>query len=91
MEHIALERATMQEQTNLITARSDKSSSSESASETARELFTTPNGEIEGDDNLNVTYRVYRRRWFGLAQLVLLNIIASWDVSILSNKLFFNQ
>ena len=26
-------------------------------------------------------YRVYKRRWFGLAQLVLLNIIVSWDVS----------
>ena len=26
-------------------------------------------------------YRVYKRRWFGLVQLVLLNIIVSWDVS----------
>jgi FLVCR family MFS transporter 7 len=26
-------------------------------------------------------YRVYKRRWFGLFQLVLLNIIVSWDVS----------
>lgn len=26
-------------------------------------------------------YKVYKRRWFGLAQLVLLNIVASWDVS----------
>lgn len=25
-------------------------------------------------------YRVYKRRWFGLTQLVLLNIIVSWDV-----------
>ncbi|KAI9782760.1 MAG: hypothetical protein M1816_001712 [Peltula sp. TS41687] len=24
-------------------------------------------------------YRVYRRRWFGLAQLALLNVIVSWD------------
>jgi hypothetical protein len=29
-------------------------------------------------------YRVYKRRWFGLLQLVLLNIIVSWDVSTLS-------
>jgi hypothetical protein len=29
-----------------------------------------------------VVYRVYKRRWFGLMQLVLLNIIISWDVSI---------
>ena len=27
-------------------------------------------------------YRVYKRRFFGLFQLVLLNIIVSWDVSI---------
>ncbi len=27
------------------------------------------------------TYKVYRRRWFGLFQLALLNIIVSWDVS----------
>ena len=26
-------------------------------------------------------YKVYRRRWFGLLQLTLLNIIVSWDVS----------
>lgn len=27
-------------------------------------------------------YKVYKRRWFGLVQLTLLNIIVSWDVSI---------
>lgn len=26
-------------------------------------------------------YKVYKRRWFGLVQLALLNIIVSWDVS----------
>ena len=30
-----------------------------------------------------IEYKVYKRRWFGLAQLTLLNIIVSWDVSIL--------
>lgn len=29
-------------------------------------------------------YKVYKRRWFGLVQLTLLNIIVSWDVSIQS-------
>ena len=29
-----------------------------------------------------VVYKVYKRRWFGLVQLVLLNIIVSWDVSL---------
>jgi hypothetical protein len=27
-------------------------------------------------------FKVYKRRWFGLAQLVLLNTVVSWDVSI---------
>jgi hypothetical protein len=27
-----------------------------------------------------IEYRVYKRRWFGLIQLILLNIIVSWDV-----------
>ena len=26
-------------------------------------------------------YKVYKRRWFGLVQLTLLNVIVSWDVS----------
>lgn len=26
-------------------------------------------------------YKVYKRRWFGLVELVLLNVVASWDVS----------
>ena len=34
-------------------------------------------------DNLleQPVYRVYKRRWFGLVQLALLNIVVSWDVS----------
>lgn len=30
-----------------------------------------------------VTYTTYRRKWFGLLQLVLLNIVVSWDVGML--------
>lgn len=29
-----------------------------------------------------VPYRTYKRRWFGLAQLVLMNIVVSWDVRV---------
>ena len=29
-------------------------------------------------------YKVYKRRWFGLLQLALLNIIVSWDVSLMN-------
>jgi FLVCR family MFS transporter 7 len=30
-------------------------------------------------------FKVYKRRWFGLAQLVLLNVVVSWDVSGISS------
>ncbi|KAK3381530.1 major facilitator superfamily domain-containing protein [Podospora didyma] len=32
-----------------------------------------------GPGGSTVTYKVYKRRWFGLVQLTLLNIIVSWD------------
>lgn len=46
-------------------------------------------GGIQGDDERGgitgdsgpIVWKVYKRRWFGLAQLVLLNVIVSWDVS----------
>lgn len=38
-----------------------------------------------GEDGAFQFYKVYKRRWFGLAQLTLLNIIISWDVSIFSS------
>ena len=28
-----------------------------------------------------IEYKVYKRRWLGLGQLILLNIVVSWDVS----------
>lgn len=46
-------------------------------------------GVVEPNDTATVTasfihdeggYKVYKRRFFGLAQLVLLNIVVSWDV-----------
>jgi hypothetical protein len=44
---------------------------------------------VEGGPDANgdaahgaTTYKVYKRRWFGLVQLALLNIIVSWDVSV---------
>lgn len=35
----------------------------------------------EADSGSPTEYRTYKRRWFGLVQLVLMNIIVSWDVS----------
>lgn len=34
-----------------------------------------------------IKYKVYKRRWFGLLQLILLNIIVSWDVRICAESL----
>jgi FLVCR family MFS transporter 7 len=50
-----------------------------------------PGGAQEGGNNSTGAadamggrvYKVYKRRWFGLVQLALLNIIVSWDVSSL--------
>jgi MFS transporter, FLVCR family, MFS-domain-containing protein 7 len=42
------------------------------------------NGTQGADGPGGRVYKVYKRRWFGLVQLVLLNIIVSWDVSSLS-------
>ncbi|KAI1424006.1 major facilitator superfamily domain-containing protein [Xylaria sp. FL1777] len=33
----------------------------------------------EGDEQGGVVYKVYRRRWFGLVELTLLNLVVSWD------------
>jgi hypothetical protein len=35
----------------------------------------------DGTERAVSEYKVYKRRWFGLVQLTLLNIIVSWDVS----------
>jgi hypothetical protein len=41
-------------------------------------------GILSPDPFSTVTvYKVYKRRFWGLAQLVLLNIVVSWDVSVL--------
>jgi hypothetical protein len=53
--------------------------------ESCREV---PSGQLELDgmefpaEGRQIEYKVYKRRWFGLMQLVLLNIVVSWDVSI---------
>lgn len=38
------------------------------------------NGDGDGDGD-GTGYKVYKRRWFGLIELTLLNIVVSWDVS----------
>ena len=43
---------------------------------------SVPSGEeVALADRQGVEYRVYKIRWFGLMQLILLNIVVSWDVS----------
>jgi hypothetical protein len=40
-------------------------------------------GAPASGNGTGVVYKQYKRRWFGLVQIVLLNIIVSWDVSAL--------
>lgn len=47
------------------------------------ELLSQDGDGGEGGRTGEVVWKVYKRRWFGLGQLVLLNIVVSWDVSIL--------
>ncbi|KAK7976030.1 hypothetical protein PG989_014493 [Apiospora arundinis] len=47
----------------------------------ANAVLATTN-DLDGDDGsirAGVVYRTYKRRWFGLVQLTLLNIMVSWD------------
>lgn len=45
-----------------------------------------PDNHEEDGQAPPVVYRVYKRRWFGLMQLVLMNITVSWDVSWTGTK-----
>jgi hypothetical protein len=56
---------------------------------TLQERRATGEGEadVEAEEGsirqgVSTEYRTYKRRWFGLAQLTLMNIIVSWDVSL---------
>ncbi|TVY90548.1 Solute carrier family 49 member A3 [Lachnellula willkommii] len=58
----------------------------EEEEERQRQRVSNSNGGAGGtgldgtaEEENTVEYKVYRRRWFGLVQLVLLNIVVSWD------------
>lgn len=71
--------------------RSDDELLGSDAEEDAPRRITPDRGEEDntGDDGTisssEIEFKVYKRRWFGLVQLVLLNIIVSWDVSVQCN------
>lgn len=57
-----------------------------------REIRDRQRRRGHGRDTYSHThFKVYKRRWFGLAQLVLLNIVVSWDVSSLFSLQFTLQ
>lgn len=73
------------------TEMADKSSSgkdpsfthAETVHQTRTEESSVPCQSLETsshDTPRPAQYKVYKRRWFGLMQLVLMNIIVSWDV-----------
>lgn len=49
----------------------------------SQDSSTVPIAEHFEDDVHPVVYKVYKRRFIGLFQLFLLNVVASWDVSFL--------
>lgn len=63
--------------------RLDSKDASETV-ETPLSIVAGPAGNHEAEDDANEQtpeYRVYKQRYFGLFQLVLLNVVVSWDVS----------
>ncbi|KAF1813803.1 hypothetical protein P152DRAFT_292271 [Eremomyces bilateralis CBS 781.70] len=66
--------------TGADTLRDDGAKSPE---DETREIVGRGNGEGNPREQRGdgTQYRVYKRRFFGLAQFILLNIIISWDVS----------
>ena len=55
----------------------EERSPTEDVTNTAELLSPVMSREANGGQ---IVYKTYKRRWFGLTQLVLLNIIVSWDV-----------
>jgi hypothetical protein len=56
------------------------------AAASGRKRWSRPGGR-KSKSYSHTHFRVYKRRWFGLCQLVLLNIVVSWDVSTLAGAL----
>ncbi|KAK5626192.1 hypothetical protein RRF57_001907 [Xylaria bambusicola] len=56
-----------------------RSDGSDSVASTERIENIDEAGAGEGDEAGEMVYRVYKRRWFGLVQLTLLNLVVSWD------------
>lgn len=86
-EHLLPTRNGMSEMANLSPQRGNLSRTETGLTveeQRPAELSSTNSAELpmiareaNGDQGV---YRVYKRRWFGLTQLVLLNIVVSWDV-----------
>jgi MFS transporter, FLVCR family, MFS-domain-containing protein 7 len=62
-----------------LAARANGKKEPEPQDLTLRALRTRSVESEEVGDNVSTGYRTYRRRWIGLAQLTLMNIIVSWD------------
>lgn len=61
-------------------------SSSLSPAMTPKPSLNAMEREVESPSTMPPpTYKVYKRRFWGLAQLVLLNVVVSWDVRALEN------
>ncbi|KAL9005558.1 MAG: hypothetical protein Q9188_001683, partial [Gyalolechia gomerana] len=77
-------RSSREEQLYLLTYDVDRTAEASMEDDCRHIASPGQDSNIDGlpDDQAGQTppvYRVYKRRWFGLMQLVLMNIIVSWD------------
>lgn len=74
--------ATMQHEEEVVDPSAPHASSSAAHLQPQGEDAGTERGRENRRSYSHTHFRVYKRRWFGLLQLVLLNIVVSWDVCI---------
>lgn len=71
----------MDSKTRLSSSRKSGNMDNDPRDLTLHALQTRSSESEEQGGNAAPGYRTYKRRWLGLAQLTLMNIIVSWDVS----------
>jgi hypothetical protein len=77
-EEVLADDITREQSTDAILAAAESSTTATSAAHATHPGF----GHLghSSSRSHHHHFRVYKRRWFGLIQLILLNIVVSWDV-----------
>ena len=67
---------------NKVSSHAEETYTDEQSNGEASGMRFAGEEEVAPINGGHTEYRVYKVRWFGLGQLILLNIVVSWDVSI---------